>query len=192
MTGVRRVALYLHGLHADDRQWLLENLDPDDRRKLRSMLTELEQMDVPRDQAWLPDLAGAAVEKEPEPSGPVGAKDYVDKIESADPERIAAVLDHETTAVVVQILNYRMWSWRQFYISRQFVQRRRCLVQALEQPGYRPKPRVQAALLEALAARLDVNGEVDQGTSFEAHLSGALAVAGRKRSASLWARLWRR
>lgn len=192
MSGVRRAALYLHSLHADDRRWLLENLSPDQREQLYAMLNELEQMQVPKDQAWLPDLAKPSALAGTQLPDAEGTENHVARIEAAHPERIAEILDREPSSVVVQILNYHMWSWRQFYISKQYVQKKRRLIQALERSDNRIKPKAQAALLAAFAARLSSKTQACQEQDFETLLHQAEYQTTSKRQSSRWARLWRR
>ncbi|MGM9485059.1 hypothetical protein ACS5PN_27970 [Roseateles sp. NT4] len=72
-SGLRRAALALHALSAEDRAWLLQRLSPAQREALDALLVELKELGIPPDQgvirAALSQPAASSVFSEEEARG---------------------------------------------------------------------------------------------------------------------------
>lgn len=190
MNGLRKAALYLHGLDEEDRCWLLDALDDDERERMQASLAELDEMGVPSGNAWLPELAEAyTMEVNEEESTQHNTK--IEAIEKADLSRIMRIFEHEPDSIVALLLKHRVWSWRQAYVGKQYLQKREHLLRALETPAPSLKPKVEAALLTALATQLN-KAESPSGEGFEAAFIEAQRDQQITDRGSLWSRLWRR
>ena len=129
----RSAALLLHALSNSDRQWLLQQLRPEDCTILAPMLEELRQMGIPADRALLRELLGdaavpgksalsavsAAVERPLplESSGNFEA-DCIDRLVREDPVALAAVLRPEPAQLIAHLLLMRDWPWRTQVLMR--------------------------------------------------------------------------
>ncbi len=192
MSGVRRAALYLYSLHADDQYWLLKNLSSDQRSQLQTVMDELELMSIEKHKACFPELVQASAKMNAGLAESDEMKRQVAIIEAAHPQQILEVLEGEPSRVVAQILGYRMWSWRPVYLAEQDVQKKQCLLRTLEDPAGAAKPKVQSALVAALAARLNLQAE-RQAQTFDAVLYDAEYPSNNKiKLSSRWGNLWRR
>ncbi|WP_316369626.1 hypothetical protein [Candidatus Thiodiazotropha sp. CDECU1] len=190
MNGLRKAALYLHGLEETDRRWLLNALSDAERERLQTTLAELDEMGVPSGNAWLPELAEAQIMEVPEEeSNPLSSE--IETIKKAGLSRLMQIIEHEPVKIVAQLLRHRVWPWHQDYIDKQDPLKRKQLLRALESSTSPLLPKVETALLSALAARLDQTESVSGG-GFEA----ALVVAQRDQESATqepgWRRLWRR
>lgn len=188
MTGLRKAALYLHGLDAADRHWLLDALSDAERARLQTTLDELKGMGVPSGGAWFPELAHLH-SLDTRAAGDNDIAEALERIDRADIERVARVLAAEPGNLVTWVLKRKSWSWRQAYLGRQTPDRREALLRALETPTQALKPKVDEALLITLAVRLD-SGDQDAPPDFEATLAAAARGTGGK--GRRWSRLWRR
>jgi hypothetical protein len=190
MNGLRKAALYLHGLDEADRRWLLDALEDGERDRLLATLNELDEMGVPRGDPWLPELAEAhATDGQVTKRGNGGSD--IEAIDKADLSGITQAFDGEPDRVVAMLLKHRVWSWRQAYVGKQYLQKRERLLHALETPDRPLKSKTEAALISALAAKLNSLGSVVHD-GFET----ALATEQRNNRAgsrkSPWRRLWQR
>ncbi|MGD8911366.1 MAG: hypothetical protein PVJ68_01310 [Candidatus Thiodiazotropha sp.] len=191
MNGLRKAALYLHGLEETDRRWLLDALSDNERERLQTSLAQLDEMGVPSGKAWLPELAEAqTIEIREEESAPQNSSEIA-SIEGADLSRLIEIFEHEPDCIVALLLKQRVWSWHQAYVGKQYLQKREQLLRALETPAPVLKPKVEAALVTALAARLN-KAESTPGEGFEAALVEAQQGKQSTEHVSLWRKLWRR
>ncbi|MES9978924.1 MAG: hypothetical protein ABW107_09265, partial [Candidatus Thiodiazotropha sp. 6PLUC5] len=133
MNGLRKAALYLHSIGEKDRRWLLDALLDDERERLQATLSELDEMGVPKGDPFLPDIAEAYIYdgEEIESGNPDIETEEIDR---ASQVQISQVLDSEPDSVVAMILKQRLWSWRQDYIGKQYLQKRKQLLEELETP----------------------------------------------------------
>jgi hypothetical protein len=190
MNGLRKAALYLHGLEDVDRRWLLNALSDDERDNLLATLTELDEMGVPSGKAWLPELAETHItEAREEENAPHSSE--IEAIEGADLEKLIHAFEQEPESIVALLLKHRVWSWRQAYLGKQYLQKREQLLRAFETPSPPLKPKVEAALLTALASQLN-KAESTSGKDFEASLVDAQRDQLNNEQPSIWRRLWRR
>jgi hypothetical protein len=171
MNGLRKAALYLHGLDEADRSWLLDALTEEERQRLKKTLTELDEMDIPRSDAWLPELAETySYAGEDVNDNNNDQASVIEAIERADLSTLTEIFSNEPDRIVAILLKYRVWSWRQTYISKQYLQKRERLLHALETPDQRLKPKLVNALLNSLVIRLN-SLESKAAKRFEAVLS---------------------
>jgi hypothetical protein len=101
------------------------------------------------------------------------------------------IFEREPDSIVALLLKHRVWSWRQAYVGKQYLQKRERLLRALETPAPPLKPKVEAAMLTALATRLNKD-ESEAGEAFEAALVEAQKDHQNSDRGSFWRRLWRR
>ncbi|RYF15900.1 MAG: hypothetical protein EOO30_13055 [Comamonadaceae bacterium] len=91
---LRRAALSLHGLEAEDRDWILHALPGDQSSALRNLLRELQELGIPA-QELLPQQRAEQPASEPckvlPPLTPAVAKDLA-RLLMAEPPRIRSVL----------------------------------------------------------------------------------------------------
>lgn len=101
----RIAALKLHGLHPEDRAWLLAHFQPSQQEKLRNLIQELD------------DLGFVSTEKiqDKDISYPVGKyqldTNTVAEINQADPELIMKELSGLPELLKAMILHTRHWHW---------------------------------------------------------------------------------
>lgn len=161
MTAMRRVALVLHALTPDDREWMLAQFDMQERESLRVLLDELERLGFVRDPALVREVTGregaGGGTNADAPSAATG--DLRLRAIAALPSSAAvAVLVEEPAAVLAFILSLHSWSWRSAVIEA-LGRAKREQVEAFsaaraaraDDSGHA----LRAALLEELAARLD-------------------------------------
>lgn len=189
MNGLRKAALYLHGMEEADRRWMLDALTDEEREYLHATLAELDEMGVPRGNAWLPELTEAHATDVREHEDACQSSE-IEVIEAADLSKLIQVFEHEPDSIVALLLKHRVWSWRQAYVGKQYLQKREHLLHALETPGQPLKLKVEAALLTALATRLNKT-ETETGADFEAALVEAQQDKQSTDQVSRWRRFWR-
>ncbi|MEJ2610287.1 MAG: hypothetical protein P8179_09400, partial [Candidatus Thiodiazotropha sp.] len=180
-------ALYLHGLGEEDRHWMLEALSEEERESVHATLIELDEMGVPRGNAWLTELH--AIDRQEIACGDPDTE--IEKIDEASLPDITQALESEPDWVVALLLKQKVWSWRQGYISNQYLQKREHLLRLLETPEQPLRPKVKAALIGALAMRLN-NLKLESAEGFEAALADAHRNERAAGKGSRWSRLWRR
>ncbi|MEW8229334.1 MAG: hypothetical protein AB2745_03350 [Candidatus Thiodiazotropha endolucinida] len=190
MNGLRKAALYLHGLEETDRRWLLDALSDEERERMHASLAELDEMGVPSGSAWLPELAEAHLVEVREEEVTHHSSE-IETIEKADLSRLTRFFKHEPERIVALLLNHRVWSWHQSYMDKQSPKKRERLRRAFEAPVPPLKPKVEAALQSALATRMNKVESVS-GEGFETALVEAQQDQQTAEQGSRWRRLWRR
>lgn len=123
----RSAALLLHALCESDRDWLLQQLRPEDSGALRGMLAELGQMGIPADCALVDGALGgvsclkasdtgthhdATQVHRPALPGTSDA-DVIADLRQATPVILADVLRSESPWVIAIFLLAADWSWRE-------------------------------------------------------------------------------
>lgn len=187
MNGVRMAALYLHGLEESDRDWLLNSLSTNERYLLNEKLLELTELGIPQGTAWLPEITIDQANKDEESKEKLESQDLIDAVNAANHETVFKLLDNLPVELVVLILNLNVWSWRQTYISKQYLKKRKAILQALEKPCALRKQKVQNALLQSLSKQL-LSASNNSSDKFDL----ALKTAQNKTERSVWRKLWRR
>jgi hypothetical protein len=122
----RSAALVLHGMGAQDRQWVLSRLTPDQREAMQTMVDELRGLAFPGD----PLLVREAMERSAQsPPAAVEGMDegedddasLIRSIAQANADRIAPLLVDEPDRIVRRLLRLHAWPWADD------VRRSRCL-----------------------------------------------------------------
>lgn len=142
----RLLALRLHALHADDRCWLLEQVPPEARTTLQTLLSELQEMGVPAGTSGLSFdvLTGKRT------------GDQAFRIDAATAEQVWEVLREEPEAIRTIIVFARHWRWRERLLT-QFMPN---LAHARVSVTEGVTDRVKQSLLASLAARLPATGRL--------------------------------
>lgn len=106
----RRAALALHALERADREWLLDRLEPVQRRSVEGMLVELDELRIPPDRQLLQRALAA-----PRPAAP-GATAR-SRLDALSVERVHALLRDEPAGLVARLLAAHRWSWTEALIQ---------------------------------------------------------------------------
>jgi hypothetical protein len=99
MSGHRQAALALHGLTEQDRQLILEQLPAGDQATLLNYLDELRVLGFDGDSVALGKTAPLRASATPD-------------LESATPDMMFGLLEHEPTVLVAEVLALQEWPWR--------------------------------------------------------------------------------
>lgn len=172
MSGVKRAALVLHGLQAEDRAWLIAQLDEAQREPLKKSLGELAALGVPRDASLLHAVLPQ------ETSGDEESASH-ERLMRASAPMVLAALQGQAVEAIAMLLRVQPWPWREAVVqqwSRDFTKK-----PGLLEPGFgEPGPSLRKALLDAVAERI---GSAPEG--------GATAVSSTPapRRAPWWQRL---
>lgn len=105
----RRIALKLHALHEEDRNWILSKLDSTPRRILEGLLLELNELGF----AQLPELRTAAPEH---PASQAIAEDELAPVRTVDDASAAAIWNAiygEPSLLRCEIIHARKWRWQE-------------------------------------------------------------------------------
>lgn len=144
-SSLRQAALTVHAMPDPDRRWLLEALAPSQREALQPLLSELNELGIPRDPGCLPPSEpmhkAMGADRARFPKWPNG-------LDASDIAALTRVLTREPIGVTQKLLAMRMWPWAGELQSL-------LGTRAGEQAAATPLPmgaRLQAALLEALEA----------------------------------------
>ncbi|WP_151448616.1 hypothetical protein [Lacisediminimonas profundi] len=143
---LRSAAFSLHGLHWRDRRWLLRQLLPAWRQRLRGLLRELRSLGVE------PALAGG------QDLPPSLASDGLEAgslalIDQATPEHMRRLLAQQPESLQAFVLCLHDWRWRKaVWDGWSWLHRRRLLEQVPRAGQLRPA--LAQALLHALAESL--------------------------------------
>lgn len=145
----RVLALRLHALHADDREWMLAQLPADARSTLEELLAELHRLGFPA----LPELRSS------ESSGLGDTHSNQDNnalviVNNASCEQVWEVLRGEPEAIRNYILSVHGWRWRDELAQRQYVLPGTMRID----PEELVAERAGAALIRALAGRIPDGG----------------------------------
>jgi hypothetical protein len=126
MKGYRQAAVTLHGMHVDDRAWLLGELDQGQRATLEGLIGELDELGFPAQ----PDLVGRDLGVQAAPAqGP-----------------------REPVRLVAQLLNAYDWPWTDSFLASLPAPRRAAVCAAMEDVSAAPAR--DRFVIEQLAARL--------------------------------------
>lgn len=143
MKGYRQAAVTLHGMHADDRAWLLGELDQGQRATLEGLIGELDELGFP---AQL-DLVARDIGDQAAP-----AQGPREQLARAPVDDVAAALEREPVRLVAQLLNAYDWPWADSLLASLPAPRRSAVRAALEDVSAAPAR--DRFVIEQLAARL--------------------------------------
>lgn len=188
-AGLRRTALTLHAMPPHDRDWLLSQLEPDEREALGALLDELSALGIPADAGLLEQALRQ------QPDGGESAQRHRDQAANhaehalvlADPARLAQLLHNEPELLVARLLHLRDWPWQAQMLAQCAAPRRQQIAAGLRQLQELPPlsaggERLAACLMTAIHQRLQAQQPA----------ADAAAPVATTASASRWAGLWRR
>lgn len=163
-AALRRSALTLHALGADDRGWLLAKLPASQRDELERLLAELRALGIPaeprftraafkRDRAPTSEATPAATQ-----AGRAGGVDFLDSLQAGV---LAQLLQHEPATLIAHVVGLRGAAGAA--VLEHLAAPKRRLVQELLSSAPRTSaagqaPRLSEALTEELSARLASRG----------------------------------
>jgi hypothetical protein len=150
VDGLRKAALLLSSLRAEDRAWMLARVHDSERAQLVALLSEVHGLGVSLDAQTLRQLARSD-SAEPEPETDVARSSNV---ASASAGAMHEVLGREPDWLIAIVLRDRPWRWREAFLNLLGTERR-MRVQRVLPPGIDVRPRVIEALISAIEARLD-------------------------------------
>jgi len=143
MKGSREAALTLHALPAADRSWVLERLEPVERRLVQSHLDELAALGIPPD----PSLLDEAVSKASTTASPRAV------ISQASVFMMRSLLAEEPPGVIARLLALGEWRWADELV-RELAPQCRQKVQALRGQASGPRSQLDEWLLDELERRI--------------------------------------
>lgn len=176
--GVRRAALYIHGVSEQDQRWLLERLSDAERRVLTPLLEELSQLGIPKEGFEISGdvLSGKALQVERKDSevrppsisvsgvdrsfvvAEVSETDQILFLEETSVSILRRALEDEPIELLACILDFHPWKWRLIFVdhfdaNRRFQLRERLDNKALSVSSTLPN-KFRSALLRALCERV--------------------------------------
>jgi hypothetical protein len=143
-TATRRAALALHGLAAEDREWVWSHLATMDQEKLSPFLDELVELGFPGDVSDLLDTDQTDDE-------PLHDSHSVEFIDAATPKIVHRVLKDEQVATLALVIDYHPWRWRKRVMRRLGRPRSHAIRQALWRKDYALAEPVRHEVIESLA-----------------------------------------
>jgi hypothetical protein len=164
VSALRESALVLHGLSANDREWLLSRLPGERADDLRSLVDELQTLGLPSD----PELTARALHASQGAAMPAVATPLrstaVQVIAAATADQMHTLLDKEADSLLAIVASSSAWRWREKWFARvEPLRAQRVRKMMLEQS---PTPALREAVLDAVALRLrDAQHAPAQATS---------------------------
>ncbi|MBT9503771.1 MAG: hypothetical protein IV092_21190 [Burkholderiaceae bacterium] len=156
--GMRRSALLLHSVGADDQDWLLDRLADQQQSALRGLLAELDHLGIPSQPDLLREALPATPAASPVPVDPAQA--LIRRLSALSVDRVEGLLREEPIDVIARLLAMAPWPWEAALMQRipalkqQGVQEHRPSWTAEYAASLAPR-RVDQALLRALLQRAD-------------------------------------
>lgn len=139
----RQAALRLYDTRPEDREWVLAQLQEQDRSQLREMLQELAELGIPSDVSVRTEIEATQHEDDRvKNSKPKTLRD-------ASAEHVLGVLGDEPAWLISTVLNIEDWAWRDSFIAGLYSARR----SAIERM---PKRMVRPGLAEALVSSIEL------------------------------------
>jgi len=156
--GMRRCALLLHSVGADDQAWLLDRLSDQQRSALRGLLGELAQLGIPRQPELLHEALPAANAARPAPGHPADA--LIRRLSALSVDRVDGLLRSEPADVIARLLAMAPWPWEAALVQRIPAPKQQDINEhrpswTAEYTGSRAPRQVDHALLRALLLRAD-------------------------------------
>lgn len=180
MSGHRRAAVALHGLHEEDRRWVLAQLPEEDCSTLSAYLDELKALGF--DQKSSVSIGGGST------LGNVGAPAQpIERLQAATAEQMFHVLNSEPSSLIAGLLSIRDWTWGHSFLQMLPPARREYIRNAMNGMPSQAPGRTQY-LIEACADRMPSGQNIDQ--------LRAMTLSGSSKPFSLlkkkWVKLWNR
>lgn len=153
--GLRRTALFLHGLHPRDREILLGGVPGGLRPRLAALLQELGELGIQSLDAVESIATWQDIESSPA-SLSCGDELDADWLGRADPQWVSRVLAAEPDVLIARVLRVNAWAWKANVLAGLDEDRRRSVSELLLDPAnrHREHGRLDAALLHHLRAEV--------------------------------------
>jgi hypothetical protein len=155
MDGYRRAAMRLRGLCTEDRAWLLDQLEAEERERVAALIAELDVLDPDGNMPLLADLLQSdLLQRVPfDPahsllSGPALI------VAQARPDKIARVFANEPDWLVSQVCAISRWPWLPSFLD-QLDRARAMHIGALVRKALPLGGSLDEALVAAVATRLE-------------------------------------
>lgn len=156
MLAFRRAALHLYLLENSDKNWLLNKLSKVSREKIKYLLHELEEMDVPKNHDWLYFLE-ATDGVDPSSTENESITYIIKKLDNLSPKIAFEFLKNERDCIVAAILTYKNWHWKDNYFTLLDKQRRKKLNKEIEQASCNLPSIIQISLIVAFDKKIREN-----------------------------------
>ncbi len=147
MSGHRRTAVLLHGMHEQDRQWMLAELAPKDQATVRAYLEELDALGF----SYGPDMM-AQVNQPTTPLSPLQS------LQLAGVQQMLALLQEEPPGLIARLFSLHTWPWQEALL-KQLPANKRQRIRGLMVPA--PASALDSFLIDTLAKRLQALPQAD-------------------------------
>lgn len=141
----RHAALLLHAMGPSDRQWLLDALAPERRRRVEPLLQDLRELGLPGDEELLRPVLAAAAPRE------ASAVARLESLGAAEAAMLGRALLLEPRPLAARLLAMRDWPWKQAVLASWSPQERGRLSDAGPAAS---SARLDSAICEAAVAML--------------------------------------
>ncbi|MCH2172742.1 hypothetical protein MK489_18360 [Myxococcota bacterium] len=182
MNGLRRAALCLHGLADQDRSWLLDQLEPEQRTKLEPLLQELSELNPPAEVAQLEF-------EEETVSTPTDREKWIRTIDRAEPSVIRTLLASEPNCVIVSLLSNQSWAWLENFLDSLPLHQRNEITEQIALSNGSQPPLLSNAILETMSTRITEHRSNANG--FQGILDREISGVVRRRFVR-WSESWAR
>ena len=144
MSGHRRTAVVLRGLHEQDRQWMLAELPPSDQTIVRAHLQELDALGF----SYGPDMMEEVNKPLPDVAAPLSPRQ---SLQLAGAQQMLALLQDEPVGLIARLFSLHDWPWQEALLS-QLPATKRQRIRGLMLPI--PAGALDSFLIDTLAKRL--------------------------------------
>jgi len=118
MQQLKKAALCLHGLHEDDRSSMLSKLPESKVEKIKELLADLENMNIPANSGIMPSFDDCMTEiYEKNRNDTADLKIQVKKLDQASIYEIKPCLINESSHFVAALMSLYNWSWSSDYLK---------------------------------------------------------------------------
>lgn len=159
MNMYRKAAVFLHGLAAADRDWLLARLNEPQRNVLDGLLKELCALGIPQIPTILAEVGRLRFEDRDEAPLRAGAPAHIAALASATAEALWLILEHQPNAVVSAVMLAEAWPWHEAILELMPASRRES-VEGEAAVRHPPTSKTRDALLRTVARRLPAQDDV--------------------------------
>lgn len=146
MIGYRKAAVLLHGLHEDDRRWMLEQLSAEEQHILTQYLNEIRELGFSSE--------GAVSQESIRRAGKVAHASPMDIVAEADAEAVYGILHTEPIPLVAMLLRAHQWKWSREVLER-FQEPVRGQIRKSIDDNVETSPMLSACLVKELSIRLE-------------------------------------
>jgi hypothetical protein len=115
-TTERQAALLVHGLTAQDQDWILSQLPERQRARMRELLDELRELGIPEERHWVNTVLASRsgdgrVEGHAQPVQ--SDVEYFARLPPHSVGQMASLLRTEPEGLVIRVLQLDRWPWQQ-------------------------------------------------------------------------------